>query len=245
MEEKSRKTPPQLWLTAASAIFGLCIATVLYLESGDPGWALMVLATSNALAIALSASRLRSAPSEAAEQEHPAPNELHSDAEATAGLPVHPVSGLYRWWVFRQRLEGEIERAARHERNLSLVMLEPADLLDEPPDETRAAAAKTLRRVLRGSDFAAQYDDERFIVLLPETDATGARVAARRLIAGLYSSGVPPVLWRGSLVTYPEDGADPDVLTDRALTPLRLQRLEGAVAGFSTDEGEADPKSAA
>ena len=143
-------------------------------------------------------------------------------------MPVHVVTGLYRWWVGRQRLLEEIARADRFDQSIAVVVLEPADLAEEQPSEIYGLAGRALRRALRIYDFAAQYDDARFVALLPGADREGARVAGRRLLADLRSASMPPVHWRGALVTYPEDGATPNELLDRALVTLRRGRLEPA-----------------
>ena len=163
--------------------------------------------------------------------------------EEGEGLPVYPSTGLYRWWVFRQRLGEEIARAERYQRSLVVMLLEPANLLAEPAEEAYARAAKALRQSLRFSDFAGQFDEERFLALLPETDREGARVVGHRLLADLRSSSEPTIRWRGVLVTYPEDGADADRLIDRAFVTLRGGRLESALASPSPAQREPEPPS--
>ena len=99
----------------------------------------------------------------------------------------------------------------------AVVVLEPADLAGEQAPEVFGLAGRALRRALRIYDFAAQYDDARFVALLPGADREGARAAGRRLLAELRSASMPQIRWRGALVTYPEDGATPNELLDRAL----------------------------
>ncbi len=153
---------------------------------------------------------------------------MDNNSAPQASMPVHAVTGLYRWWVGRQRLLEEIARADRFDQSFAVVVLEPADLAEERPSEIYGLAGRALRRALRIYDFAAQYDDARFVALLPGTDREGARAAGRRLLAELRSASMPQVRWRGALVTYPEDGATPNELLDRALVTLRRGRLENA-----------------
>lgn len=146
-----------------------------------------------------------------------------------SGLPVHAATGLYRWWVFRDRVGQEIARAQRQSRVLAMLLLEPGDLIAEPSEEARAAAADVLRRTIRDGDYAAQVDDSRFVIMLPETTADGARTAANRLLSGLRSSEEPPMPWRAALVTYPKHGANADELLYEAQSVLQPGRLESSV----------------
>ena len=157
---------------------------------------------------------------------------------------MYPSTGLYRWWVFRQRLAEEIARADRYQHSLVVVLLEPANLLADPTDEAYARAAKAMRQSLRFSDFAGQFDEERFLALLPETDRAGAQAIGHRLLADLRSASDPPVRWWGVFVSYPEDGANPDALIDRAFMTLKQGRLESALGSPSPAQAEAQQQSA-
>lgn len=155
-------------------------------------------------------------------------SQLSPQEEVKSDVPVHATTGLYGWWVFRDRVLEEIARAARQERDLALVLLEPGHLIDEPTDEARLQAANVLRRSVRNGDFFAQYDDDHFVVMLPEADANGARTAADRLLSNLRASEEHSLRWRASLVMYPKHGATPDELIDRAQMVLHPGRLESA-----------------
>lgn len=231
------------WLAALGSALDLVVAGVLFLALDEPRWGAVVLAVPIGLVIALSLLQIRSGVGAAPSpdrQEFVIPRFPDGEGE---GLPVYAHTGLYRWWVFRQRLAEEIARADRYQHSLVVVLMEPANLLAGATDEAYARAAKALRRSLRGSDFAGQFDEERFLALLPETDREGARIVGHRLLADLRASSDPPVRWRGALVTYPEDGADPDSLIDRAFVTLRGGRLESALAAPSPGQPEAEPPS--
>ena len=148
--------------------------------------------------------------------------------ERESGLPVHPVTGLYRWWVFRERAGAEIARAQRHSRILAILLLEPGDLIAEPGNETQLKAADVLRRTIRDGDHAAQFDDARFVVMLPEISTDGARTAANRLLSSLRSSEEPPMRWRAALVSYPMHGSNADELLAQAQKVLQPGRLESS-----------------
>lgn len=227
------------WLTGAIAVLGVLVATALVLAFGEPRWGFLALALSTMLVVALGLVNGRSARPADASQQPGMPEPAAPSEEPQTGLPVYPITGLYRWWVFRQRLIEETARADRYKRHLAIVLVEPANLVEKPPPEAYALAAKALRRALRTSDFAGQYDEDRFVVLLPETDKEGAQAAGQRLLAAIRSSSEPQSRWRGALVTYPQDTADPDALLDRALIALRRGQLESATKQPSAAQGEA------
>ena len=154
--------------------------------------------------------------------------EMDPNSAPQESMPIHALTGLYRWWVGRQRLLEEIARADRFDQSFAVVVLEPADLVEEQTPEIYGLAGRALRRAIRIYDFAAQYDDARFVALLPGADREGARAACKRLLAELRSASMPQVRWRGALATYPEDGTTPNELLDRALITLRRGRLESA-----------------
>ncbi len=149
--------------------------------------------------------------------------------DVESGLPVHRVTGLHRWWVFRERAGSEIARAQRKSRVLAILLLEPGDLIAEPSHEAQLNAADVLRRAIRDGDYAAQFDDSRFVLMLPETAADGARAAANRLLSDLRSSGEPPMPWRAALVSYPMHGSNVDELMVQAQQVLQPGRLESSM----------------
>lgn len=83
---------------------------------------------------------------------------------------------------------------------------------------------------MRATDFVAQYDDDRLVVLLPSTDHHGTQVVSERLVQALNASDDPPLRWRAALVSYPKDGSHPNELLEQAQRLLRPGQLESAVS---------------
>ena len=131
-------------------------------------------------------------------------------------------------WIFRQRLEEEVARDQRYGHSFAILLLEPADLLVLPSSEDYAEAATELQHWLREGDFAAQYDEERFVVLMPETDGDIARAAGKSILLGLREATPSHASWRGSIVRFPEEGKSADDLLDRASELLKQGRVERA-----------------
>ncbi len=211
-----------MWITLDGAAIGLLLTIVGFVLVDDvPVGVLALAATIILFSTFLYLSRT-------GEEQLSQPS---SQQEVESDVPVHATTGLYRWWVFRDRVLEEIARAERQKRDLALVLLEPGDLIDEPTDEARLRAANVLRRTVRNGDFFAQYDDDHFVVMLPEADVNGARTAADRLLSNLRSAAEHSLRWRAALVMYPKHGATPDELIDRAQMVLHPGRLESATRG--------------
>ena len=98
------------------------------------------------------------------------------------------LTGLANLRAFRARLGAEVERARRHDRDLSLVLID----LDHfkrvndafghlEGDRVLGAIAGALAVAARGDDFAARFGGEELALLMPGSDAAGAVAAAERL----------------------------------------------------------------
>src|SRR6185295_12550173 len=81
--------------------------------------------------------------------------------------------------------------------------------------------ADVLRRSVRSTDTPARFGGDEFVVILPDTQETGARLVAQRLSDRLAADGDKPLLSISTGVAiYPRDGGSPAALltaADRAL----------------------------
>src|SRR4051812_18373631 len=115
----------------------------------------------------------------------------------------------------------------------------------EKGDEVLAAFGVMLRTSLRGGDFAARAGGEEFVVVLPETDRSGAMHVAEHLRRATEALTVPLLSARVTasfgVATLPDDALDVDGLlrlADRALYAAkqrgrnRVEAVSSAAAAF-------------
>ncbi|HHN74441.1 MAG TPA: diguanylate cyclase [Acidobacteria bacterium] len=98
------------------------------------------------------------------------------------------LTGAYNKRFLEQVLQREVARAKRHRRPLSVLMLDIDHfkrINDEHGHPAGDAVLRSMAEVIAGRlrihDFLARYGGEEFTVVLPETDAKGARIVAESL----------------------------------------------------------------
>jgi diguanylate cyclase (GGDEF)-like protein len=114
---------------------------------------------------------------------------------------------LYNHGAFHEKLQIELERAARYGRALSVIMLDLDGFKGINDayghvvgDRILLMTAGVLCAHLRKSDIAARYGGDEFAVILPETDLAAATTIASRIAAGI--SEVRMDTGKGSAITF-------------------------------------------
>jgi len=144
---------------------------------------------------------------------------------AIVASTVDPLTGLFNRTFFFSALEREIARSSRSGRGFCLVMADLDGLKDVNDryghfygDRVLRTVGEVIRAGVRRIDTAARYGGDEFVVLLPETDPTGAWVLGEKIRIGVSDQAVPGPGFevRTSLslgiVTYPGDGQTADAL---------------------------------
>ncbi len=138
---------------------------------------------------------------------------------------IDPLTALFNRGFFFAALEREIARSARSGRGFCLLMMDLDELKTVNDrlghfhgDRVLRAVSEIVSAGVRRIDTAARYGGDEFVVLLPETDPTGAYVVAEKirigvqdLELGLSDAAIRPSLSIG-VVSYPDDGNTADEL---------------------------------
>lgn len=113
---------------------------------------------------------------------------------------LDPLTNLPNRKAFCEKLEAELNRAARFGYPVSLIL---ADLDEfrifnqmlgfEAGDEILRQVGSLLRQSVRGYDFVARYGEDEFAIALPATYLEGAIKVAERLKTRLNETNIPPV----------------------------------------------------
>ena len=99
-----------------------------------------------------------------------------------------PLTGLSNRRLFLEEAKRMIEYSRRYGEPLSLLMMDIDNFKNindeyghDVGDLTLKKLAEVIKRNIRGSDIAARFGGEEFVVLLPRTDEKGAELVAERI----------------------------------------------------------------
>ncbi len=119
--------------------------------------------------------------------------------EAQRRAAIDPLTGLANHRTFHERLAAEVERARRHGRGLSLVVmdLDHFKLVNDTHghqegDRILAALGEVMSRETRAGELLARVGGEEFALILPEADEMDAYQAAERIRNAISSTDFPP-----------------------------------------------------
>ena len=145
--------------------------------------------------------------------------------EAVRMSTIDTLTGLFNRSFFFAAIEREIARSARSGRGFCLLMMDLDELKTINDrhghfhgDRVLRGVGEVIRARVRRIDTAARYGGDEFVVVLPETDPTGAYVLAEKIRLGVEDlevsiprADVKPSLSIG-VVSYPGDGRTADEL---------------------------------
>jgi diguanylate cyclase (GGDEF)-like protein len=153
-----------------------------------------------------------------------------------------PLTGLYNRRLFEEYFDKELNRSARYNHRLGLVVFDMHvfkqinDRYGHPRgDQLLRAAADTLRESLRTSDYAFRIGGDEFALLLPQTDSEQAMALAKRLRTA-FSEQIEPMRLGVAVgldygvAVYPEDGGQKEALlgvADERLYQWKTYRRPG------------------
>jgi len=153
---------------------------------------------------------------------------------------IDPLTGLFNRTFFFAAVEREIARSARSGRGFCLLMMDLDELKQINDrqghffgDRVLRGVGEVIRAGGRKIDTAARYGGDEFVVLLPETDPTGAYVLAEKIRLGVADlkidvagSIIRPSVSIG-VVSYPDDGRTSDELMITADSSMYRSKRAG------------------
>jgi diguanylate cyclase (GGDEF)-like protein len=146
------------------------------------------------------------------------------------------LTDVYNYRFLKNALHREIRRASRFSQALSLAIIAPDNLrsLIAEHGELRGSLllkemATVLTQQVRSFDVLGRYGDDAFMLILPQTDRSGAVEAGERMRTAVarhtFSSSSPGAVTASvGIGSFPQDAADLNDLlaaTDRALQKAR------------------------
>lgn len=133
-----------------------------------------------------------------------------------------PLSGVMDKEAIMRLLDSEISRTRRYSNTLSILVLKvDSKAEDDDHDIIMAAAGRLLSDGLRWVDAVGRIGDSEFLLVLPETDAEGARVLAKKLKARFRepNEDLPPLKAKLATASW-RKGDDSKFMLDRAESRL-------------------------
>jgi two-component system cell cycle response regulator len=153
------------------------------------------------------------------------------------------VTGLYNHRYFLDCLQKEVERAHRHSRPLSLILVDVDSFKDVNDskghlhgDEILQIVAQQLKEGVRNIDSACRYGGDEFAIILPDTTVEGAREVAERIRLAVTSKTDEVSLSLG-VAELP-----PDLQQARPFIEMADQALYQAKRNGKNQTVVADPK---
>jgi diguanylate cyclase (GGDEF)-like protein len=153
---------------------------------------------------------------------------------------VDPLTGLFNRTFFFAAIDREIARSARSGRGFCLLMMDVDELkaINDRVghfhgDRVLRAVGEVIETSIRRIDTAARYGGDEFVVVLPETDPTGAFVLAEKIRIGVRSMplelpvGAPQPSLSVGVVAYPDDGRSVDELMISADNAMYVSKRAG------------------
>jgi diguanylate cyclase (GGDEF)-like protein len=152
--------------------------------------------------------------------------------ELKARARTDELTGLPNFRAFRERIDGEIERAARYPESFGILVLD-LDRFKKYNDthghlagnEALQRVARVIRDTVRSVDFPARYGGEEFAVIVPEVGVDALASIAERVRATVESLGILTISIGGAI--FPGDGASVAALFQTADERLYTAKREG------------------
>ena len=172
--------------------------------------------------------------------------EIHVFKEAEKFAMLDSLTGLFNRRYFDVSLRKELKRALRYDKTLSLLLIDMDDFktINDTKghlfgDNVLTRLSGILSSISREEDIPCRFGGEEFVVILPETNASGASTFAERLRSEMRSDEFfkeNRATFSGGISCYPDNGKDvSDLLTvaDKALYEAKFSGKDCCIVGKS------------
>ncbi len=157
-------------------------------------------------------------------------NQLERNFRIIEDLRLHdPQSGLLRWQYASQNLKIEVARSQRYNGSLSLLSIQvKEEVLNQKDEGGRRATLNQIANIIndsvRPTDIAF-IKEEKFGIILTETDMDGAMVAGQRLIGRCANQARIPVYV--GVAAFPIDGVSDEELIQASEAAMQFAATTG------------------
>jgi len=165
------------------------------------------------------------------------------------------MTGLYNNRTFQSKADEMLAHSRRYGRKCSLVLTDVDHFKSVNDtyghltgDQVLKGVARILKQQARDTDIVARYGGEEFAILMPETDAKGAKVIAERIReaikAEVFQTEMGPLKVTLSLgiATAPDHGVDKLVLVEQADQCLYYAKRHGRNQSVTVAEAQGGRK---
>ncbi|MDO9099783.1 MAG: sensor domain-containing diguanylate cyclase, partial [Caldisericota bacterium] len=147
---------------------------------------------------------------------------MQMNAQLRLQARLDNLTGAYNRHVMQEMVRSEMNRAGRHGRDLSFVMLD-VDALKavndtlghQEGDRVLRELVLCLRSSLRPSDHVIRYGGDEFLLLLPETTVVEAKILMERIrtmIVERVRTSLGPVLFSAGIASVVADTGTADLV---------------------------------
>ena len=163
--------------------------------------------------------------------------EMHVFKETEKMALVDPLTGIFNRRYFDFSLKKELKRALRYDKDFSLIMIDIDDFKNVNDIKGHLFGDKVLKELSfmlmdlsREEDIVSRYGGEEFMIILPETNAKGAKDFCERIRQRLHADDFfnsNAITVSGGIASYPYGGRASVELIQNADTALYEAKFSG------------------
>ncbi len=157
-----------------------------------------------------------------------------------------PLTAIHNRRYFEIMLQKEVDRSLRYNRDLAVIMVDIDsfkrynDVFGHPAGDLalQEVAHCITRGARRGLDVVSRYGGEEFVIILPETNAEGAKIVAEKIRNEMSASGafLQPTTISLGIASLHGNRLRPQLLVDQADRALYQAKNQGRNRAVSYED---------